>query len=222
MKDVKEWFENKDYDEGVKLYDEYGDSSFLKELFRSGETDFTRNKLTDELISLSAKVMKPNVSKSEPNTVEMINKTNYFPFIPQPIYQDIKPEKKKKESSFAYLKLCKRRDDLNRQISRNMVLLDESRSKNRRFEAAKQIISLDRKKREVWAEIDYFTEHGHLMPVAVKKEPKTDEIQRLYVQIWKAEKRLEKEDLRNREKTEKLLAEKRERLAKLKQERKMK
>lgn len=207
MKDVQEWFENKDYDEGLKLYDKYGDSSFLKELFRSGETDFTRNKLTDELINIAAEVKGKREIVNSPVPE------------PEPKPEPVKPDHK---SSFAYLKLCKRRDDLNRQISRNMVLLDESRSKNRRFEAAKQIIGLDRKKREVWAEIDYFTEHGHLMPVAVKKEPKTDEIQRLYVQIWKAEKRLGKEELRNREKTEKLLAEKRVRLAKLKAERKMK
>src|SRR5690606_29332184 len=109
------------------------------------------------------------------------------------------------QNNFHYLKLCRRRDELNRQISRNMVLLDETRSKSRRYETAKQLLSLDRKKREVWAEIDYYTEHGSMMPVAVKKEPKTDEIQRLYVQIYKAEKRLEKTELRNREKTEKLL-----------------
>lgn len=123
------------------------------------------------------------------------------------------------KTSIHYLKLCRYRDELNRQISRNMALLDMTRSKSRRHETAKQILSLHRKKVQVWAEIDYYTENGSLMPVAVKPELKTDELQRLYVQINKAEKRLQQKELRNRKKTEKLLQEKRKRVEQIRLER---
>lgn len=234
MKEVQNWLKEKDYDEGVKLYCRIGSDSFLKSIFESGDTFYTRQKLLEELSKfITEKPISP-VRQWNPSDYDKEFNDAFTDALTKsfqaestqsiineqcPINTSTNLEQNYNQNNFRYLKLCKRRDELNRQISRNMVLLDETRSKSRRHETAKQILSLDRKKREIWAEIDYYTEHGELMPVAVKKEPKTDEIQRLYVQIYKAEKRLQKTELRNREKTEKLLNDKRARLEKLKAER---
>lgn len=225
MEAIVKWLEDKDYQEGVRLYEDHGSSEFLKKIFNNGESDYSRKKLEEELLSLLSEGFKIT---SKP----VFKKVNYDPdqsklngvdldviYIDEAVDIPYEENKPSSQDNINYLKLTRRRDELNRQISRNMVLLDVSTSKKRRYETAKQIISLDRAKRQVWAEIDYFLEHGSIMPVAVKPEIKTDELQRLYVQIYKAEKRLEKTELRNRAKTEKLLAEKRKRVEEIRKER---
>lgn len=221
MEAIANWLKNKDYQEGVSLYQLHGSSDFLKKIFEAGEGDYTRQKLEEELTSLLPEYFK--AVETIPTAERNITILSASPIdLSAPPINCTNEEVSKRPSSqdnIQYLKLLRRRNDLNRQITRNMALLDASTSRARRFETAKQIKSLDRAKREVWAEIDYFDAHGCFMPVAVKPEIKTDELQRLYVQIYKAEKRLEKTELRNREKTEKLLAEKRKRVEEIRKER---
>lgn len=230
MEAIANWLKSKDYQEGVSLYQLHGSSDFLKEIFEAGEGDYTRQKLEEELILLLHKDFKgfrtiPSQEKeitilSAPDVNLSAHPINDSA---QPVRASAQPIEVPKQPSnqgnIQYLKLIRRRNDLNRQITRNMALLDASTSKARRFETAKQIKSLDRAKRVVWAEIDYFDEYGFIMPIALKPEIKTDELQRLYVQIYKAEKRLEKTEVRNREKTEKLLQEKRNRVEQIRKER---
>src|SRR5690606_10304226 len=157
------------YYEGVSLYKLHGSSDFLKKIFEAGEGDYTRQKLEEELISLLPKDFKISIKKESPlsgwgNLENGFKLDSAFIDEARDIDFDFKksilgklPEKKpSNQDNIQYLKLIRRRNDLNRQITRNMALLDASTSKARRFETAKQIKSLDRAKRTVWAEIDYF------------------------------------------------------------------
>lgn len=200
MQEIRAWLENQDYTAGVALYEKYGTSDFLKKLFAVGSSQYNRAKLVEELSDLL-----PDESPVEPVSGEEPPPpgANYERTITSPIY----------------LKLCRERDQTFRQIDQNKYLLDTARSDGTRLKAAQQILRLQRKKQHVYAELDYLMDHGEPMPVAPPKEVKTPEIQRLYVQINKAEKRLTQLNLRNREKTTHLLAKKRARLEELRRER---
>lgn len=200
MQEIRAWLENQDYSTGVALYEKYGTSDFLKQLFAGGSSQYTKSKLWEELASL----VPEDVSQLDQSPAETgASKIDHEKVITSPVY----------------LKLCRDRDQVFRQIDRNMYLLDTCRSDDTRYKAAKQILRLQRRKQEIFAELDYIEEHGAPMPVAPPKEHKTPEMQRLYVQICKAEKRLLQPNLRNREKTTHLLARKRARLEELRRER---
>ncbi|WP_353183572.1 hypothetical protein [Parapedobacter lycopersici] len=195
MQDIHLWLENQDYATGVALYEKYGTSQFLKELFAGRPSDYTRNKLFEELTKLTAPAVRPAERTAK------------------------RPEQTTVNTNKQYLKLCRDRDQTYRQIDRNMYQLDTCRTKPARHEIAKQILRLQRSKQRILAEIDYIDEHGQPMPAVAEKSIKTPEMQRLYVQICKAERRLQKTELRNRAKTEQLLAKKRARLEELRRER---
>lgn len=196
MQEIKKWFETKSYAAGVALYDKHGTSDFLRRLFASGSSTYTQDTLETALSEL---LPADDESKPEPE-----------PATTPPADMQTHP---------LYLKLCRDRDQVFRQIDRNMTLLDNCRTDHARHRISLQIIKLQRRKREVFAELDYMDEHGAPMPVAPPKEHKTPEMQRLYVQINKAVKRLQQDELRNRDKTERLLAQKRARLEELRRER---
>lgn len=197
MQEIRAWLENKDYAEGVALYEKHGTNDFLKGLFAGTPTEYTRIKLHEELTRLIADSPAPKETAVQ------------LAASPIPMLAD----------NPLYLKLCRERDQTYRQIDRNMYQLDACRSKSTRHHIAKQILRLQRRKQRILAELDYIDEHGRPMPVTPEKEVKTPEMQRLYVQICKAEKRLQKTVLRNRAKTERLLTVKRARLEELRRER---
>lgn len=187
MEAINKWFENQDYWLGVSLYEKYGDNDFLKNSFKSGKSKYNESKLYDELSLLQkpSKKIEPNLEereivKSEPNIFLI----------------------KKKEHQLK---------QIYRAIDNNRFQLLRATSDKTRQEYAFQILKLQQKKQTTFQEIDYLQEHGTLPIARVKQENyTTPEIQRLYVQISKARKRLEKspDKIRNRAKTENLLAEK--------------
>ena len=184
MEAIANWLKNKDYQEGVSLYNLHGSSDFLKKIFESGEGDYTRQKLEEELTALLPKDSTPrwrDLEYKETDPRFIIDKTRFadHDYYKRQVLGSWPPEEDPKEPSklngreldviyidegvnipykekqpsnqdnIQYLKLIRRRNDLNRQITRNMALLDASTSKARRFETAKQIKSLDRAKRVV-------------------------------------------------------------------------
>jgi len=196
MQEIRAWLEVEDYSTGVVLYQKYGTSDFLKRLFAGEPSEYTRSKLTEELSAL----LCGDAEGTEQDPAPAGDREKLF-------------------TSSVYLKLCRERDQVFRQIDRNMVLLDSCRKDDTRHKTAKQIVRLQRKKQEIYAELDYIEQHGVPMPVATARDLKTPEMQRLFVQICKAEKRLQKTNIRNREKTVNLLAKKRARLEELRRER---
>src|SRR5690606_9534500 len=209
MESVKKWLVKRDYDEGVALYLKHGASDFLKKLFQSQRNDFTEKKLCEELRKL-APVSNPKRSESDI----------------EPAVTTVKPapeEPNPKQNQFVITKLQHELKQIYRSIDNNRYQLLRATSNRTRKEYAFQILFLHRKKMAIYEQLDYYHENG-VLPTAPKERPcKTNEIQRLYVQIWKAKKRLEKtpEKIRNRAKTENLLAEKEAQLERLKLERSM-
>lgn len=182
MKAIKEWFENKDYWHGVKLYEKHGSNEFLKNLFKGSKSPYNESKLLEELENLVT---------------------------------DENPEESPVHSSQPNIFLIKKKEhelkQIYRAIDNNRHQLLRATSDKTRKEYAFQILKLQSKKQTLFKEIDYINEYGVLPPVKVKQTNfTTPEIQRLYVQISKARKRLTKasDEIRNRAKTENLLAEK--------------
>lgn len=182
MERVKKWLDNPVYEQGVNLYNDLGSNDFLKSIFRQGENEYSRKKLFDELYELLPE-------KSEYSEI------TEFPEINKP-------------NDFLLKKLRHDRQQVYRQIDANMFALRQARSESSRKEHAFQILRLQRKKQSILDDIDHLEAHGTLLPVPEKSEFTTPEIQRLYVQIWKLRKRLARTDLRNREKSQKLLDDK--------------
>lgn len=201
--EVHKWFVNKDYWQGVELFNTLSNNQFLKDLFQS-KSEYTIKKLEDELRKLSS---------DQPNT--------------DPV-QEIKPtvnqiEQKKFDNFHIIKKLKYDLQQVYRQIDSNRFALARCKSDKTRLEYAIQILKLVERKRMIFEKTDYFEEYGELPEIATKQTVfVTPELQRLYVQVNKMEKRLQKPDdqLRNKAKSEQKLREKKARIAQLIAERK--
>ena len=194
MDEIKEWLNSsQNYLNGVEIYAIHGDNEFLKRRFRAGPDIYNKQKLTEELQRLSDH--------------------------PEPVKEKgIEPQKILINNHQAqYASLEKKRNEVVRQIERNMALLDISRNKHVLHETAKQILLLHQLKTETWAQIDYYQENGCFEAISEKEEKsKKKEIQLLYQAISKANKRLENTGCKNPAKTEQLKAKHLNRLAELK------
>lgn len=200
MDEINAWLQSsRNYVSGLALYDQHGNNGFLKKLFKSGASTYNVKKLADELQLLAgvpAAAYIPECKIAEPKAKAIPDQT---------------------KDHAKYLQLLKKRNELNRQIDRNMALLDQSKSKNVLQETAMQILRLHQAKTECWAQLDYYQDHGCFAPEAEVVERSAEkEIQYLYQSISKANKRLEKPDCRNEEKTRKLRDEQLARLMALK------
>lgn len=205
MEIIKAWLKNPDYWHGVELFEKLGRNEFYKSLFRSAKTFFNEQKLREELEALI--IQNEEISNSKKETTE-----------------DEKPQEYSKQNS-DNLFLIKKRHHLIKQIYRsidnNRFQLLHAKSDKTRKEYAFQILSLHFKKSKLFDEIVHIQEYGSLPSQKEIKDFITPEIQRLYVQIYKAKKRLDQkpERIRNKAKTENLLAEKENRLKMLLEER---
>lgn len=196
MEAIDKWFTNTDYWEGVSLYEKYGDNDFLKNLFSSSKSSYNESKLYEELKALIKNNSRDIVKE------ELVIKTQPNIFLI-----------KKKEHEL---------QQIYRALDNNRYQLMRATSDKTRREYAFQILKLQQKKQTIYRELDYMQEFGTLPRKRIKQENySTPEIQRLYVQISKAKKRLEKspDKIRNRAKTENLLADKMNKLNLLLEER---
>lgn len=208
MQEISAWlFSSQDFGEGLKLFERYGESDFYKELFRKGgPTPFNKKKLAVLLSELAESEKPKAVEKTKIENRTTVNDSN----------QQIPKSTNKPEEHKRYLQLLEQRKILYKQLDRNMAALDFTPEGETLRITAVQVLRLYQKITQSYELTDYYEEHGCFPEPAPVKEIKTDEIQRLYVQINKAKKRLEQKDCRNRAKTEKLLAEKMKRLEELK------
>lgn len=202
MQDIQAWLQSGcDYVQGINLLEKYGGSPFYIKLFRvQGPTPFNIKELRAEIDKLN---LEPITQPAAP-VLDSPNRTNFV------------QKKVSNDDQLTYLRLLKQRDETYRQLDHNNAALDLSTNQDVLFITALKLKSLWFKLQEIWAKLDFYKEHGCFPEDEPVKEVITPEIQRLYVSINKAEKRLLKPDCRNRFKTEALLKLKRERLQQLK------
>ena len=196
MQAIQTWLHSsRDYLAGVSLYVTYGTNNFLKKRFQSSPDAYTKQKLAEELQKLVGEVIQ--VVEEGPKH----------------------PPTNSQEEHAKYLALLRKRDEIVRQLDRNMALLDFSNNKNVLHETAKQILRLHQTKTEIWAQIDFYQEHDCFeLPPQKQEQSRDKEIQLLYQAISKANKRLKNPDYKNRTKTEKLRDKHLKRLSELKEQ----
>lgn len=198
MINIAEWLEKPDYWQGVELYCAIGANNFYKELFKSSKSNYNEEKLFEELSKIAQK--------------EVPDQTQVKEEVPKLLANEYLVIQKK---------LTHQLQQIYRSIDNNMFQLGQAKSDKTRKEYAFQILKLQAKKTMVYRELDYLEQNGNLPLPKVKQEFVTPEIQRLYVQISKAKKRLlqDPDKVRNRAKTENLLQLKISRLKQLIEER---
>lgn len=183
------------YAEGLDLYLRYGRNEFLKKRFQHIQDDYNKKKIAEELNKMLGESRNSLPTKTERA-------------ISHPSCED---------EHAKYLSLLNKRDEVVKQIERNMAVLDLSTAKHILFETAKQILKLHQKKTELWAAIDFYQQQGCFKhAVEAKPLPKEKEIQLLYQAISKAKKRLQGDHCRNKNRTQQLLDQHLQRLNELK------
>ena len=199
MQTIENWLKsNRIYTEGVNLYLIHGKNEFLKKRFQAICDDYSKKKLAEELQQLlteSTREARPQDTAKVPLQTNIIQEADQA----------------------HYLGLLRKRDDIVKQIERNMAVLDLSTDRNVLHQTAKQILKLHQKKCETWEKIDFYQTHGHFQ-LEPKKAiiPKEKKIQQLYQAISKAKKRLADPKCKNQTKTQQLLHRHEARLQKLK------
>jgi hypothetical protein len=193
MQDIQTWLSgNQDFETGAKLYIKYGHNSFFKNLLEAGPTPYNETKLVSELQNLAP--VTPAINQ-EPKALEPVQE-------PKPI---IKPVVNEAEH-LKYIQLKDHVQTLYRQLDRNQAMLDLSEKQQILFDTARQIISLRKKIVDTWAIINFYEENGYFYKEPIKKEfTVKEQIQHLRASISKAKQRLSKPNCLDREKTEQLI-----------------
>ena len=183
MEDIKAWLHSDGlYADGLVLYLRYGTNEFLKKRFQSRD-EYSKKKLAEELEKLIVTPSIPSQAKRKSDSPQINSEADHL----------------------KYLSLLKKRDEVVKQIERNMSVLDLSTAKDVVFETAKQVLKLHKRKTELWAVIDFYQDHGCFeQPALPKQISKEKEIQLLYQAISKADKRLQNDNCRNKIKTQEL------------------
>lgn len=197
MQEINAWLTNgQDYQEGVGLYLKYGSNTFLQSLFKNGPTPYNTQKLVSELKSLAP----PPATEQAPITKEPTPKQPTNETTNQPNNQPTWLP----DAQYRYLKIKEEIKTKYKQLERNMWLLGQEKRETVLHLTAKQILTINDAIQDRYALIDYYDEHG-FFPDKRKKEPTTDEKQRLMVSISKAKARLKKPNCRDKEATQSLL-----------------
>lgn len=214
MQEINAWLlSEQDFVKGVALYTRYGTNSFFKGLLQSaGPTPYNIQKLRAELTQLAHASPADDQQPQQPQTPESTQKQEH-----QPVTV-IEPERQINGRDHAqYLKLLTRRDEVVRQLDRNMAALDFSTDMNVLHQTAKQILRLHQTKQELWAQIDHYQANGSFEPVEVKEPPSREkQMQLIYQSICKARKRLADPNYEDRKKTQLLIDSKLKQLEQLK------
>jgi len=199
---ITNWLQSeRNYHQGVALYEQYGQSAFYKKLFASRSDAATQAKLLELLSQLApANTKKPQV-------------ISVVPVVTPALVINAGTDNKK------YLDLLKRKGNLYTQLNflmaHRLSLPDGAELRDCAFE----ILATNQKLRECWAQIDYYQEHGKFEDentAQIVEMPADQRAQYLRQSISKCKKRLESPGCRDREATQKLLDERLAELAILK------
>lgn len=160
MRSVKAWVnsKHKDYWTGVQLYERYGTNRTLIRLFKRKESAYTRQKLAEELRKLAEKPKKQNYKVTQ----------RYSDTAKSPVNHQELPDVLKK-LDIEKGKLFKEAAQLHEQISEQM----EDMPKANRLKAKDTIERNFKRIEQIWADIDYWQQHGEL-PEHLKETPKDE------------------------------------------------
>ncbi|MFD2163679.1 hypothetical protein ACFSJU_14815 [Paradesertivirga mongoliensis] len=222
MQDINAWLHSeRDFTKGAELYQKYGTNSFFRTLLKAGPTPYNVKKLGEELEGLA-----PGTPASVEAQAERLKVKGEGEAPKEEVKVNIRINGKQKsaisETQRAadmrkYLALKAERDKILLQIDNNKFLLNYESNQVVLHQTAKQLLKLWDKKQELWMLIDYYDEHGCFEVVEVVPEKSREEkMQLIYQCISRANSRLKKPGYKDREKTLKLIEEKRKELEVLK------
>lgn len=154
--EIKSWIERgANYQEGVSLYDQYGDSSYLKSLFPRNDGSYNRKKLLQELSEIAGEqediepALPIEQPIADPVTLEVHNLVSEDP-------QDatIQPP--------ALLILKKQINDTWAELRGLHPYLTIYPPGQQLHQLQLQIVKLARKNAELYTKLDHYHEHGEL------------------------------------------------------------
>lgn len=197
---IQKWLEQKNYWEGVLIFNEYSNNRHLKRKFKQGPGNYNTPKLQQELEHIASRELVKNNPK--------IMSINSSVFVPPKKKQGKRattpfPESKKK-APIEFNKLPFRlqtrvleKSDLFRKMDYLHKRLDLMPTQEERLRAILDIVALDKGIKKIWKEIDYYNETGKFLDEEEKSKqsaPRTlveneielfKERQRLRVQVSK-------------------------------------
>lgn len=174
-KQIEKWlFGNRDYQQGVALYDKYGRSFTLKKKFRRKENDMFREKLAYELAQLAGydnvpNKKKPQASGDQPeSTQQEVSKTTTRHLT---AWKDLPLEVK--ELILSRDKLMEKRKKIHAGYH-DIPPTNHKPNKEKRVELRQQLIDLSKDIRAIVVAIRHYDEHQKLPEGFVKKGSKKD------------------------------------------------
>ncbi len=201
MQAIAEWLKTGTYDQGVQLYEQHGDNSFLKTKFKAGANDYNVAKLRECLAGLCPESQEPRDKNQE--VVDDLPSVQLRAAPPMTLAPS--PDNGRK-----YLQITNRRTRLYMELN---VLMEQKHTLPE-GEDLKQcafaILRTYRKIKECYLLIDYYEEHGTfpVEEVVPEKKPVDNKkaMQLLRQTISKAKTRLKSPTCRDRAQTQALLA----------------
>jgi hypothetical protein len=210
MQTVADWLQNGTYEQGVALYEQHGQNSFLKLKFKAGANDYNVAKLREELL----RVAGCEVREASPAVkVTQLATRTQKPILPEPDNSQPDPEKARR-----YLQLTNKKNKLYQQLN---VLMEQKHylpeGEDLRI-CAHTILTTHQQIMEAWALIDHYQAHQCFPDDEVQPKPTLEpkkEMQLLRQTISKAKARLSSPTCRDKVQTETLLTTSQIRLAEL-------
>jgi hypothetical protein len=152
---AKELIESGDYELGIEFVSKYGDWTIANLLRTLNRSSFTESQLEKALQS----IIDNSKEKDEP--------------------VDAMPEPVKIENDHD---LIKHRNNLVRELDHYRGMLELIPTDEQRLTVALQILDLEDKLRQIWSDIEYFNENGH-----VREHVPEDEVQRVFFRATRYE-----------------------------------
>lgn len=164
---VQKWLSSgKDYDIGVSIYNEFGQSSFQKKMFAQGKTSFNEKKLLEELTKLMS---LDNDDKSRAPTTFPLPKVIETKYVKPKTEDEKKLDRYNEEDdNFFNLPESLQQAVMNRKKWYKKAGFIHSQiheaSYQERSKLIPEMMDLYTQIQEVWKQLDYFKIHGVVMP----------------------------------------------------------
>lgn len=155
---IKNWLNGKrNFTIGCILYNRYGQDEALKELFEKGKTDYTEKKLLEELKAIA----EPSAISNQQSAIS--NRHEPFPISSNKILSSLRDKWMP-----LYTEMNYKRHELDK-----FLFQKTDAATRRRGKLAMEILSLEKRCMQIWAQRDHYIEFGKL-PTQQKPDPVID------------------------------------------------